>query len=75
MSSGRLTLEQHLAAGYRHAMHGGDDPAPACAAEIPKPELLAEAARLKTLVERDHISRVRLAFMQRVMEIGGALKP
>ena len=63
-------LAGHLAAGYRHAMHpGGPDPAPACAAEVPREALLAEARRLEPVQQRCHISRVRLAFIRRVLDL------
>jgi len=62
-------LETHLAAGYRFAMHGGPDPAPACAAAIPRAELVAELARVQPMLERDHISRVRSAFIERVLTL------
>lgn len=60
-------LERHLSAGYHHAMHGGLDPAPACAAEIDHAELAAEAQRLEAVQDRCHVARVRLAFIRRVL--------
>ena len=65
-----MTLEQHLGAGYRYEMrHEGADPARACAAEVPRGTLAIEAERLALVQQRCHISRVRLAFIRRVMAL------
>lgn len=64
-----MTLEQHLAAGYKHASHGGTDPAPEVAKAVPRETLTAEAARLDAVKDRCHISRVRLKFIQRVLAL------
>lgn len=60
-------IEAHLAAGYLRASNGGTDPALACAAEIPRPVLIARAAELQQVKDRCHISRVQLAFINRVL--------
>lgn len=67
-----LTLEQHLSAGYqfeRHRAIGTSDPAIACADEIPRAALEIEAKRIAPLVQRDHVSKVRLAFLRRVLDL------
>lgn len=62
-------LEHYLADGYRHLMHGGDDPAPACAKAIGARDLHAKAQALNVVKDRCHISRTRLKFIQRVLAL------
>jgi hypothetical protein len=71
-----VTLAQHLAAGYQwQTHHKGADPAPVTRKEIPAAELEAEIVRLavtggiRTIVKRDHISRVHVDYMRRVLEL------
>jgi len=56
--------------GYRWEMrHEGDDPGPACVAEVPRAELAAELTRLRPMVERrDHISTMWSRFLERCLE-------
>lgn len=68
-----MTLPEHIACGYVHYHHAGPDPAPLCAAEIPREELEAERVRLDVpaVLAKDHVTRVKLAFVKRVLEIVG----
>jgi hypothetical protein len=68
-----VTLEEHLAAGYRHALRGGADPLPLAAKEVPKADWLAQAKALEpeNLQKKDHVSRVRLQFVRRVLAMLG----
>ena len=66
---GNRTLETYLALGYWHATHGGVDPAPACRRDIPATDIHTKAQELSLVKDRDHVSRVRLAFIQRVLAL------
>lgn len=63
-----MTLSEHLTAGYWFESERKiADPAPACAKEISRSEINAAVQQLRPLVDRDHIARVKLAFLQRVL--------
>jgi hypothetical protein len=66
-----LTLAQYIAAGYRHAMGAGmnTDPAKACATAISRASLTeaAQALDVANIQSKDHVSRVQLQFIQRVL--------
>jgi hypothetical protein len=66
---GNLLLEHHLAQGYRHAMHGGHDPAADCAATHSTAALIEVKQTLEPVQDRCHISHTRLKFINRVLSL------
>jgi len=64
-----LTIKQAMIQGYNHAIRGGVDPAPEAAALLSRAEITAEIARMAPLLDRDHISRVRTTFLERVLSL------
>lgn len=67
------TLSDYLHGGYQHASNGGVDPAPACASAISRGDINAEMQRLNqpALQAKDHVSRVHMAFLRRVVDLMG----
>jgi hypothetical protein len=64
-----MDMKQALALGYQYAIHGGKDPAPEAAKALSRAEINAELVRMVPLLERDHISRVRTTFLERVIAL------
>lgn len=68
-----MSLTDTLTAGYHHAMHGGADPAPQAATRINEAQARAELARLTTgrakIIQRDHVSRIKVGYLQKVLDM------
>ena len=64
-----ISLADYLSAAHRHSVHGGIDPAPACAKEIPPAEIHAKLAELQAVRARSHGARVMIAFLDRVLRL------
>lgn len=65
-------IEKALSDGYQYASSKGDvDPAPEVARTVSKAQLQALVPALSRLQDRDHVARVRLAFIKRVMALQG----
>ena len=66
-----MTLSDYLNAGYFHAMQGGPDPAPDCAANCSGGDLVNAMQAMVPILDRDHVSRVKTSFIQRVLALQG----
>jgi len=63
------SLNDFLVAAYDYSWRGGVDPAPACAAAIPRASLESALADLRRVQERCHISRERVKFLERCLAL------
>jgi hypothetical protein len=64
-----MTLAEHLTAAWNYSVsirHGEPDVG-GCLADVPKDELLGKRKELLAVQQRCHVSRVHMAFIERVL--------